>query len=268
MRLHCPLSHLRRNHQYLDSHCHLDHLLDQYGVSVDSVCGPPNFYGCIANFVFPRHYNLIDKISMPVNVWPTVGLHPSYASSLNARVRSFLQERCSASDVVAVGETGLCSKAAKHTSYDIQDEAFDFQVKLASRLDKPVIIHSRGNSQPTLDCCSHYLHHSHKIHLHCFTGSVEDVHSWTQHFPNLKVGITGLLFDDESVQDLVKFLPLNKLLLETDAPHFPLPFVDVPFSFPQSAISIAQEISLIKKLYLRDVIAHTTTNAKFIYDII
>ena len=266
-RVDCPLMHLPKQYKYIDSHCHLDHLWDQYSFKASDVEGPPNFFGCIANFVFPRSYHLLNDISCGNNVWPTLGIHPSQARLFDIEMQGYLAERCAADDIVAIGETGLCSKAGSHTPYSLQDKAFDFQVRLASRLGKPVVIHCRDNSKPALDCCKYILQSCHKIHLHCFTGDLFDLECWSKCFPNLKVGVTGLLFDNAHVQDIVKFLPLDKILIETDAPHFSLPLTDVPFSFPQAVICIAQKISLMKKVSLKEVVAQTSENARFIYNL-
>ena len=126
----------------------------------------------------------------------------SLPRSLDFRMKDFLEERCSWPNIVVIGETGLCSKASLHTPYYIKDKAFDFQTRLASRLGKPLIIHCRDNTKPALDCCRQYLHHSHKLHLHCFTGDTADAQTWMNHFPNLKIGVTGLVLSDPNVQML------------------------------------------------------------------
>lgn len=266
----CPETHVKKQYTYIDSHCHLDLLYDEYNFALKNANYPCNFSGCVANFVFPPTYHLLESLpAADLNVWPTLGLHPKYSSSLNAEVKSFLFDRASRGDIVAIGEAGLDRVAKRHTSLAIQQEAFVFQMEMAHKLNKPIVIHCRDTHQQALDLCKTLLHHSHKIHLHCFTGSLSEAHDWLDHFPNLRVGITNMVGKAwaHDLHELARRIPLESILLETDAPHFIPRGTRFPYSHPGLAINVAHRISLLRSVSIREVLMATTDSAKFIYGI-
>ena len=75
---------------------------------------PSHFYGCVTNFVFPENHWMLEtlpRLTDNMKVVSTLGVHPSWASSYTVEMDSFILNRASRRDVVAIGEMGLCSKA-------------------------------------------------------------------------------------------------------------------------------------------------------------
>ena len=265
----CHLVHIRPQNSYMDSHCHLDLLQGKYHISASNFDYPSKYKGCITNFVFPSYYSCLDDILNQDKVWGTLGLHPKFAYML-PEVKSFLCKRSEKTDIIAIGETGLDSKT--DCPFSVQMEAFQFQMELSKKLQKPLVIHCRGYSDEVLRGCKQLLPSMHKIHLHCFSGEVKEMEEWCSYFPSLKVGVTNLINNDSAVEafKIVKNIPLERLLLETDAPHF------VPrshhstlpnFSHPGLALNVAVRVAQLRSLPLRTVLKSSFDNTKELYNI-
>ena len=84
-----------------------------------------------------------------------------------------LQEPCACIENRTVGETGLDAKYLYQSPLEKQTLAYVYQLQLAARHQLPLIIHRRDMHTPTLQLATQYLHHTHKIHIHCFTGTPE-----------------------------------------------------------------------------------------------
>lgn len=254
---------------YIDSHCHLDLLSAKYGKHVDEFNYPAQYQGCVANFAFPQFFGDIDHLSRKPNVWITVGVHPKYSGSIG-RYKGFLEHYAAQKHVVGIGETGLDSKT--ETPFKIQRESFVFQVELARFLNKPLVLHCRGFSKDVREVCQNMLQRSHKIHLHCFTESQEEMQKWCDCFPNLKIGVTNLIHNDYAyhVHTIVKNMPLDRLVLETDAPHFLPSFksnTQACFSHPGLALNVAVRISQIKSVSVKRILKAALQNTIFVYNL-
>ena len=68
--------------------------------------------------------------------------------------------------------------------------------------------------------CLQLVPRNHKIHRHCFTGSWDEAQTWLRHFPNSFIGLTPLVTYARGPREVAKKIPLDRLLLETDAPYF------------------------------------------------
>jgi Tat protein secretion system quality control protein TatD with DNase activity len=102
-------------------------------------------------------------------------------------------------------------------------KVFKTQLEIAKRKDFPVVIHCRETEQETLELLSKHLEPEHKIHLHCFTGKWSFAKQFLDKFVNLCIGITPLITQSRSSRDLAELfenLPIDRVLLETDAPYF------------------------------------------------
>ena len=123
-----------------------------------------------------------------------------------------------------------------------------------------------------LEMATKTLDRLHKIHLHCFCGNVQQAKEWVDAFPNLKIGLTNLV-SSKSVEDLrtaATKIPLDYLLLETDAPYMiPRNVKKYPakFTHPGMSFNVAVVLAELKGVTLNEVVTKTTANAQFIYGI-
>ena len=127
----------------------------------------------------------------------------------------------------------------------------------------------------TFNLPKQFLPHYHKVHLHCFTGDLDDVNMWGDYFSNLKFGFTNkiTLVDKESLHEkytriqhhkVIKSLNLQHILLETDSPYFA---VDGQFSLPGETLTVAKCIADLKSITIYDVLGQVMENTKKIYNI-
>lgn len=177
----------------------------------------------------------------------SVGIHPHGAAKVQAGWPDRLRELASSETVLAIGETGL-DFYRDLSPRAIQEEVFREHLRLACRLNKPVIIHSRQAHAETLKILKDEDLPSPAGVMHCFSG---DRH-WAEAFLDLGfyISIAGPLTYPRShdLRDLLPLVPADRLLLETDAPYLP----------PQAYRSERNEPSFIRLTYERAALALNT----------
>ncbi|MBM6550023.1 TatD family hydrolase [Marinomonas ostreistagni] len=197
----------------------------------------------------------------------TLGCHPHHASTWQDQDQQTLLEWFGKdTKAVAIGEMGLDFNR-NYSTPDEQRRAFAAQLELAQQVKKPVYLHERdafAEMQTTLR--QHALPSGGVIH--CFTGNRDQMERYLE--LGLYVGITGWLLDERRNQDLieaVKHLPLERLLLETDAPYL-LPRNIRPRpkrNHPQYLPYIAQAVADIKQISLEEVRLQTRQNTQQLF---
>ena len=138
----------------------------------------------------------------------------------------------------------------------------------------PVIIHCRGEGahQDCLNQLRRVLAKEHPVHCHCFTGSLSELKQWMEAFPNVAFGITGALARDRAVNNPVWWnavvqMPLDKIILETDAPFLLPPDFEgqTTSSNPGMILGLAKHVADIKNLPMKLLCRVTTRNASRLY---
>ena len=163
--------------------------------------------------------------------------------------------------VVAIGEIGLDYHWMEDPK-DVQIAGFRKQMELAERVKKPVVIHTREALQDTLDVLKDYKNVGGI--LHCYPGSLEAAKPFLDRY-YLGIGGTLTFKNNKKTKELVKNLPLEKIVLETDCPYLtPVPFRGKR-NEPVYTKYVAEEVARIKEISVEEVIRVTTENAKKIY---
>ncbi len=162
----------------------------------------------------------------PQYLYATAGIHPHDASTFNADSLVQLSSLLRHDKVVAVGECGLDFNRNFSTPKQ-QLSCFEAQLELAVELKKPVFLHQRDAHQDFLRLIKKYRSTLVNAVSHCFTGSRSEMDSYLEQ--DLYIGITGWVCDQnrgQSLQQAVRYLPLDRLMVETDAPYlFPTDLV-------------------------------------------
>jgi TatD DNase family protein len=155
----------------------------------------------------------------PKHLSATVGVHPHEASEFSVETLNELRTLANSKSVVAIGECGLDFNRNFSTPTE-QLFAFEQQLKLACELGLPVFLHERDAFEAQIELLTKY----HKILkggvVHCFTGDIEQMNRYLD--LDLYIGITGWVCDlkrGQTLREAVKSLPLDRILLETDAPY-------------------------------------------------
>ena len=154
----------------------------------------------------------------PAQLFATAGVHPHHAHELDAGQLAMLAEHAQGPEVVAVGECGL-DYYRNYSPHDAQRRAFEGQLELARRLDKPVFLHQRDAHADFLAILRAHGSAWRGV-AHCFTGGAQELESYLA--LGLMIGITGWICDERRgrhLLGLVAAIPAGRLLLETDAPY-------------------------------------------------
>ena len=197
-------------------------------------------------------------------------MHPKCALTFDIAVSKHIANLLYHDSVIAVGETGLDAKYTYQSPLEKQTLAFVYQLQLAARHQLPLTIHQRDMHTPTLQLTIQYLHHTHKIHIHCFTETPEQADEWLQHFPNIKFGVTNLINKKGAahITELASHLTLKQILIETDTPHFiPNGYKFASHSHPALALNVATKIAPINSTKLSTVLDITSDIAQQTYNI-
>jgi Tat protein secretion system quality control protein TatD with DNase activity len=110
-----------------------------------------------------------------------------------------------------------------------------------------------------------------KLHRHCFDGGLTEMEEWLKAFPSCRFGFTAILLNRDrrhsQLTRVVEKLPLQQILLETDAPHLSPPGTQQRFNSCYTAVAIAKEIARIKGITCKEVLRQTKRNAVDLYQL-
>jgi TatD DNase family protein len=157
--------------------------------------------------------------TFPGMLYATAGIHPHDAKTLDSESIYTLRELAAEPEVVAIGEMGLDFNRNFSTPAE-QEKAFEAQLELAVELQLPVFLHERDAAERQLQILKAYRDYLVDAVAHCFTGSKQALFGYLD--LNLHIGITGWVCDKkrgEALQQLVSNIPLERLMVETDAPY-------------------------------------------------
>jgi TatD DNase family protein len=155
----------------------------------------------------------------PEKFWATAGVHPHHAGDYTALSTDELHSLATTDCVVAIGECGL-DYFRDFSPRDAQREAFAAQLEIAVELQKPIFLHQRDAHEDFIAILKNYIDKIPGGVAHCFTGNTEQMQNYLD--MNLHIGVTGWICDERRGADLqaaVASLPLERVLLETDAPY-------------------------------------------------
>jgi TatD DNase family protein len=158
-------------------------------------------------------------LAHPGTLYATAGIHPHHAAELDAHSMDALERLLASEAVVAVGECGLDYFRNFSPQAD-QLAAFEAQLELAAALQLPVFLHQRDAHDDMLRLLDRHRDKLTGGVAHCFTGDLEQMKAYLD--LGLYIGITGWVCDERRggvLRQAVASLPLDHLLLETDAPY-------------------------------------------------
>ncbi|MBS0568550.1 MAG: TatD family hydrolase [Proteobacteria bacterium] len=155
----------------------------------------------------------------PGVLYATAGVHPHHAGDFDAETEVLLREYHTKPEVVAVGETGL----DYHRNFSpraAQLFAFERQLQLAAECGKPLFLHQRDAHADFLACMDAVRDRIGPAVVHCFTGEKSELFDYLDR--DFHIGITGWICDERRgahLRELVRHIPAERLMLETDAPY-------------------------------------------------
>lgn len=155
----------------------------------------------------------------PETLYSTAGVHPHDVKHCDVETISQLRQLATEPKVVAIGECGLDFNR-DYSPRPEQEYWFEAQLQLACDLKLPVFLHQRDAHHRFMEILEPYRDQLVAAVVHCFTGSEDELKTYLDW--DLHIGITGWICDERRgfhLQELVRSIPLNRLMLETDAPY-------------------------------------------------
>ncbi len=263
----------------VDTHSHLN--FDDYNVDRQEVVKRTleQHIQCINVGVdFKTSQSAIALAENQEGFFAAIGLHPTDTDEL-LDIKKY-QKLATSKKVVAIGEIGL---DFFRKPYDVKKQQHIFlqQIDLARELHLPVIIHCRAAHDETIEILTSYIlnHKSLTGVIHCFTGTLEQAKKYVE--LGFFLGIGGIIFKF-NIDKVIKEIPLEKLLLETDCPFLiPGPAIEqagIPAkglgaptpegkkrNEPMFIKHTIQKIADLKGLTFQEICQQTTSNAKVLF---
>lgn len=246
----------------IETHCHLDYLKNLPLEEILQKSKEANIEKIITIAVEPDNFDAVLNLAIQYEeVYFTQGVHPHDATSLNEDALNIIKERSAHPKMVAVGEIGL-DFYYDNCPRDIQQSVFEKQLQLACDLNKPVVIHSREAEEETIATLSKFSKRlKRKGVIHSFT-SKQNLADFAIN-NDFYIGLNGIITfkSAKDLRDIVKTIPLERILLETDAPFLtPAPHrgkENAPYYLP----FIAQKVAEIKQVDVEVVVDQCYQNS-------
>jgi TatD DNase family protein len=257
---------------FIDTHCHLDSILDRMKLSsfaeLRTRFFPPDFAGCVTISCDPESIDPALGFMENPGVYGAFGIHPHeskhYSPELAERIGTALRNpKC-----VAYGEIGL-DYHYDFSPRETQREAFIRQIEVGIATEKPLIIHTREAEEDTLAMMKENIPSDWPMHVHCFTSSARLAEQLLSNFSRLMIGFTGIVTfkNGDGVRAAARLVPLERMLVETDGPYLaPDPHRGQP-AHPGHIPLIVAKLAAIKERDVADVGAVLLANAKKLYGI-
>ncbi len=253
----------------VDTHCHLDD--PQFGVDTAKVIHRALDNGvtlmvCVGTDVDSTR-RCIDMAEHHPNIYASVGIHPHFADKASSdEAFEPIESRIGHPRVVAIGETGL-DYYKKFARPERQQDLFLRHVRLSSRSGKPLIIHCRDAHDDLLDLLTREGQAPYKGVMHCFSGSREIARKVLD--LGFYVSIAGPVTypNAASLAEVVKLLPLDRVVVETDSPYLAPQLHRGQRNEPAHVAHVAQKIADLQGVPFETVCERTTRNARALFGI-
>lgn len=250
----------------IDTHTHINCIEE---ISVENVIKNALDNGVeklIVPAAYPTDIEVVKELAQKYeNVYGLLGVHPSEVKGWNDDLIDKIKEYSKSSKIVGIGEIGLDYYWDKSFN-DLQKEVFIKQIKLANELNFPISVHDREAHKDTFDILTEYNKNS-AVVMHCFSGSVEFMKECVKQGWNIAIGGVVTFKKAIKMKEVAKEVPLDKLLLETDAPYLtPVPYRGKT-NQPAYVKYVAEEIASIRGISFEEVDEITTQNAKKVFSL-
>ncbi|MFZ1536522.1 MAG: TatD family hydrolase [Chromatiaceae bacterium] len=250
----------------IDTHCHLD--VSQFDPDRGQVLAQARDVGVSSILVPAIHAHgwqgLLALCQCEAGLFPALGLHPVYLENHQPEDLVELERLIATVHPVAVGEIGL-DFFLPDLDRAQQQELFEEQLKLAARANLPVVIHARRSHDQVISCLRRIR--TRGGIAHAFSGSIQQAH---QYFDlGFKLGFGGMLTFERStrLRALAKALPLEALVLETDAPDLTVAAHQGERNSPAYLPDILLALSQVRGQDPEFIAAQTCRNAQAVIDL-
>lgn len=262
----------------IDTHAHLDFSLNREDGSekyasdeeiADNIAQMKE-YGVLKAIIPAVEANALNRIieiaNKFENIYSMVGIFPTEAKTYTEEIEAEMDKLAKENKkVVAVGEVGLDYYWDKSFN-DIQQDVFRHQIRLANKLNLPLVVHDREAHKDTFDILKEENKGS-KVLFHCFSGSVEFMRECVKEGWYIALGGVVTFKNAIKMKEVAEEVPLDKLVLETDSPYLtPVPFRGKP-NKPAYVKYVAEEIARLRGMTFDEIADITSTNAESFFNI-
>jgi TatD DNase family protein len=251
--------------KFIDTHCHIHD--SEYKLDVSDVISNASEFGvtkmiCVGTDE-QTSAQAVEFVKNKENIWASVGLHP-HDARLGVEAIEEIQRLAKLPKVVAIGECGL-DYFYNHSTKEDQATALHQQIEIALGANLPMIFHIRDAFDDFWPIFDSYK--GIKGVVHSFTATTKELEQALSR--GLYIGLNGIMTftKDQSQLQAAKTVPLDSLLLETDAPFLtPVPFRG-KINEPKNVVLTAEFLSELRKEDLGELADATTKNAEKLFGI-
>lgn len=253
---------------YIDTHVHLN--ADQYEEDLQEVIDRALALKVEKMVVIGFDRKTIERTMQLIEeydfIYGVIGWHPVDAIDCTEEDLQWIEQLAAHPKVVGIGETGLDYYWDKSPK-DVQQFWFRKQIQLAQKLNLPIIIHNRDATGDVMQILREENAATVGGIMHCFGGSVETARECIKMNFMISLGGTVTFKNARQPKEVATEIPLDYLLIETDAPYLaPHPYRGKR-NEPSYVTLVAEEIARLKQLPVEEVAKKTTENAKRFFKI-
>jgi TatD DNase family protein len=256
--------------ELIDSHAHLD--MSHYGNDRDETIRRSHLAGIVhiinAGIDLPSSLKAVELTQQYDFISAAVGIHPQESKDTGLDEIEQIVELARKSRVVAIGEIGL-DFFRDYSPHAKQIEVFKWQLEIAVRLNLPVAIHCRQAEATLISTLEAWLNQSPSRQpgvIHCFSGNLETAQTYLSMGFYISLGAYIGYPSSKIFQKVVRQLPLERLLLETDCPFLPPQKHRGQRNEPGYVVETAKELARIKETTMEEVAQQTTNNARELFN--
>ncbi len=252
--------------ELFDTHCHLD--LGELGLQSDAAWERARAAGVVQAVVpaidAASARRIVALVEPRPGLFAAVGIHPNETAAAASGDFVAIESAARARKVVAIGETGLdCYR--DRSSLDVQRESLLRHAELALARDLPLVLHVRQAFAPAAETLRPFAERGGRAVMHCFDGGPADLHPFLEW--GFYVSFSGIVTyaKRDDLRRAAREVPLERLLVETDAPFLaPVP-VRGRMNEPVFVLHTARKLAEVRGITLEELAAATTSNARSLF---
>ncbi len=252
----------------IDTHAHLtDKAYSQDREEVISACQKEGIKVITSGYDIPSSIDAISLAEKNSNIFASIGIYPEFAQNCDKNAIKTLKNLAKSPKVVAIGEIGL-QYTENMPEKEIQKNAFIWQMELANELNLPIVIHCRDAYGDIIQVLKEHKNLlTYGGTFHCFSGSLEIAKEAIKLGLHISVGGVSTFKNAVKLQEAIKQIPLEKILLETDCPYLtPHPFRGKR-NLPTMTAVTAEHLASLKGVAKEEVERVSEENARRLFKI-
>ena len=246
----------------IDSHCHLDYepLINDINKIILNAKKNNVTNLLTIGTSLESSKKVLEIVEKYENVYGAIGIHPNSTNNNLSDLNELVDIKKKSKKIIAFGETGL-DYFYKRSGKKDQLHSFEKHIEFAISENVPVIIHTRDSDEDTISIIKKYYKKT-KFLVHCFTGNLE----FAKRLLSLEclISFSGIITFKKSndLRDVVKYVPLEKMLIETDSPYLSPDPLRGKSNEPANVKIVGEKIAKIKEISFEEVARLTTENFK------